>query len=70
MAIDFQFANAADEAVAIREMASYVEGIVVQQAGVAQAGTVSPQIAQMFAHINAELGKFLFKLVSFSKSER
>ncbi|XP_042859332.1 superoxide dismutase [Mn], mitochondrial-like, partial [Penaeus japonicus] len=52
-----QFANAADEAVAIREMATYVEGIVVQQAGVAQAGTVSPQIAQMFAHINAELGE-------------
>lgn len=39
-------------------MASYVEGIVVQQAGVAQAGVVSPQIAEMFAHIQAELGKF------------
>lgn len=46
-------------------MASYVEGIVVQQAGVAQAGTVSPQIAQMFAHINAELGKC--KLEPFQK---
>lgn len=65
MGIHFQFANAADEAVAIREMASYVEGIVVQQAGVAQAGTVSPQIAQMFAHINAELGKC--KLGPFQK---
>lgn len=52
-----QLANAADEAVAIREMAGYVEGIVVQQAGVAQAGVVSPQVAEMFAHINAELGE-------------
>nr|ACV41936.1 superoxide dismutase [Eriocheir sinensis] len=52
-----QLANAADEARVIREMASYVEGIVVQQAGVAQAGLVSPQIAAMFSHINAELGE-------------
>ncbi|KAK7078063.1 Superoxide dismutase [Mn], mitochondrial [Halocaridina rubra] len=52
-----QLANAADEARVIREMAEYVAGITVQQAGVAQAGTVSPQIAAIYAHITAELGE-------------
>ncbi|XP_071535621.1 superoxide dismutase [Mn], mitochondrial isoform X2 [Panulirus ornatus] len=52
-----QLANAADEARAISEMAAYVDGIQVQQAGVAQAGVVSPHIAAIYSHIKAELGE-------------
>jgi len=52
-----QIANAADEAAAIQEMASYVDGICVQKAAVAQCGQISPQIAEMFSHITAELGE-------------
>lgn len=52
-----QLANASSEARAIREMAEYVEGIQVKQAGQAIAGQVNPQVAAMFAHIKAELGE-------------
>jgi len=52
-----QLANAADEARVISEMATYVAGITVQQAGVAQAGVVSPQVASIYSYITAELGE-------------
>uniref|UniRef100_A0AB38ZN35 superoxide dismutase n=1 Tax=Cherax destructor TaxID=6723 RepID=A0AB38ZN35_CHEDE len=52
-----QLANAADEARAISEMAEYVASIQVEQAGVAQAGVVNPQIAAVYSHITAELGE-------------
>lgn len=52
-----QLANASSEARAIREMAEYVDGILVKQAGQALVGKVSPQVAAVFEHIKAELGK-------------
>ncbi|MPC33126.1 hypothetical protein E2C01_026469 [Portunus trituberculatus] len=48
-------ANASSEARSIREMAEYVEGIQVKQAGQVITGQVNPQVAAMFAHIKAEL---------------
>ncbi|KAK8392582.1 hypothetical protein O3P69_014766 [Scylla paramamosain] len=50
-----QLANASSEARSIREMAEYVEGIQVKQAGLVITGQVNPQVAAMFAHIKAEL---------------
>ncbi|XP_076062258.1 superoxide dismutase [Mn], mitochondrial-like isoform X2 [Oratosquilla oratoria] len=50
-----QLANAADEAQAIQEMATYISGITVQKPAVALAGQVDPQIATIFNHIRAEL---------------
>nr|CAR85670.1 cytoplasmic manganese superoxide dismutase [Segonzacia mesatlantica] len=52
-----QLANASSEARAIREMAEYVDGIQVKQAGQAVSGQVNPQVAAMFAYIKAELGE-------------
>lgn len=52
-----QLANAADEARAIHEMASYVASITVNRAAEAQVGVVSPQIATIYSHITAELGE-------------
>nr|CAR85671.1 cytoplasmic manganese superoxide dismutase [Xantho poressa] len=52
-----QLANASSEARAIREMAEYVEGIQVKQAGQAIINQVNPQVAALFAHIKAELGE-------------
>lgn len=52
-----QLANASNEAKAIEEMAAYVQGIIVEKAGQAQADKVNPQIAEMFVHITAELGE-------------
>lgn len=52
-----QLANASSEARSIREMAEYVEGIQVKQAGQVLTGQVNPQVAAMFDHIKAELGE-------------
>nr|ACH99175.1 cytosolic manganese superoxide dismutase [Portunus trituberculatus] len=52
-----QLANASSEACSIREMAEYVEGIQVKQAGQVITGQVNPQVAAVFAHIKAELGE-------------
>ncbi|XP_066985409.1 superoxide dismutase [Mn], mitochondrial-like isoform X3 [Macrobrachium rosenbergii] len=52
-----QLANAADEARVIGEMAAYVASITVQRAAEAQVGLVSPQIADIYSYINAELSE-------------
>ena len=53
-----QLANAASEAQSIREMADYVAGITVQQAGqVAQPTVLNPQIQSVFDYIKTELGQ-------------
>lgn len=53
----YQLANAASEAASIQQMAKYVAGITVQQAGKAlQPSVLHPQIGLIFDHIKAELG--------------
>lgn len=52
-----QLANAASEAASIQQMAKYVAGITVEQAGKAvQPSVLHPQIGLIFDHIKAELG--------------
>ena len=62
----FQFANAASEATAIREMAAYVESISVQHRAAAVAGVANPSIAQVYNFIKNELGKYLLCFIYLS----
>lgn len=53
-----QLANAASEAASIQQMAEYVAGITVEQAGkAAQPSVLHPQIGLVFDHVKAELGE-------------